>query len=115
MEDLPPNTLELLAGYDWPGNVRELRNIVDRLLLFGPEALRGLSPSPSGSAEAPPWTGLAMHDARAMAIEQFEQSYVTMMLEKHGWSAARAAAAMDVSRQYVYKLKERYGIRCDDP
>ena len=34
---IPPATLDALMQYDWPGNVRELENVVQRIMILGPE------------------------------------------------------------------------------
>ncbi len=39
-EELPQETIDLLMAHDWPGNVRELENVIQRMILLGPEALR---------------------------------------------------------------------------
>ena len=36
---MQPDALELIVRYDWPGNVRELKNVVQRLLFTGAEAI----------------------------------------------------------------------------
>ena len=35
--EIQPATLEALMQYDWPGNVRELENVVQRIMILGPE------------------------------------------------------------------------------
>ncbi len=30
----------MLMAHNWPGNVRELENVIQRMILLGPEALR---------------------------------------------------------------------------
>ena len=49
--------------------------------------------------------------ARERAIERFERSYLTAKLGQHGGNVSRAADAMGVSRQHVYRLLERCGIK----
>jgi two-component system, NtrC family, response regulator AtoC len=38
--ELPQETLSMLMAHSWPGNVRELENVIQRMILLGPEALR---------------------------------------------------------------------------
>jgi transcriptional regulator with PAS, ATPase and Fis domain len=36
--ELPPPTLESFMRYDWPGNVRELENVIQRIIILGPDS-----------------------------------------------------------------------------
>ena len=62
---------------------------------------------------------LPLRRAREQVIEQFErQAYLVAKLKEHGGNVTRAAEAMEVSRQFLHRLLDRYGIRsgsCDDP
>jgi transcriptional regulator with PAS, ATPase and Fis domain len=114
--DLPPRAAELLQAYDWPGNVRELRNVVARLVLF-PELVDELggappSPPPPAAPEPPsPLLDLPLLEAREIVLERFERSYVSVKLQQHRGNISHAADAMGVSRQLVYRLVERYGLK----
>ena len=128
--DLPPHAMALLLAHDWPGNVRELRNTVSRLLLFPemiPEALAGKAPTarratpdtpPAPAAEAKALDDataalldLPLAEARDLVMEQFERRYAEERLKRHGGNVSRAAESMGVSRQLLYRLIERYGMR----
>ena len=52
LDELPPQTLELLQLQHWPGNVRELQNTLQRLLLFGAYRTRGFEVRASRGPEA---------------------------------------------------------------
>ena len=112
LADLPSNAIDLLMSHAWTGNVRELRNTVTRWALF-PELSR--SPARASETSPPtswaPWGHLPLREARDAAVESFERSFVTGKLEAAGGNVAAAARDMDVSRQYLYRLLSRYGIR----
>ncbi len=114
--DLPPTALEMLKAHHWPGNVRELRNTVARLTLFpdqGDEAIVRSAPR-AGEAGLGELGRLPLREAREMVIEQFERTYLAAKLREHGGNVARAAEAMGISRQLVYRLMERHGLRGED-
>jgi len=116
--DLPPNALEMLRGHSWPGNVRELRNTVARLLIFphlGEEAIDRLA-APRGGGDSGGLGALVklpLREAREAVVEQFERSYVAAKLREHSGNVSRAAESMQVSRQFLHRLLDRYGIRRD--
>ncbi|NUO53386.1 MAG: sigma 54-interacting transcriptional regulator [Polyangiaceae bacterium] len=113
--DLPPNAVELLRAHEWPGNVRELRNTVARLILF-PTSVPASGPTSArpgafdGNAQGAALLGLPLREAREVMVEQFERAYIGAKLGEHGGNVSRAAEAMGVSRQFLHRLLERYGI-----
>ncbi len=128
-DDLPPETLPMLIGYDWPGNVRELRNVVARMVLF-PELLDEMfGPAARQAAQAPAapaddtakaspeethldkWLELTLPEAREAVLAELERKYVTAKLRQHDGNISRAAEAMGVSRQLLHRLLDRHGMR----
>ncbi|WP_437562131.1 sigma 54-interacting transcriptional regulator [Sorangium sp. So ce542] len=139
LSDLPPSVMDVLLSHDWPGNVRELRNMVSRLVIF-PDLARealGVALAPSRVEAAPPARRAAasaaeraeapaagtaedglsallqmqLHEARDAVVEHFERRYIAAKLREHGGNVSRTADAIGVSRQLVYRLIERYGLR----
>jgi transcriptional regulator with PAS, ATPase and Fis domain len=113
LTDLPPNAIELLKSHSWPGNVRELRNTVARLILFPYLGEQAFTKSTDRAEEVlvAKVTSLPLREARGVMLEQFERTYVAAKLREHSGNVTRAAEAMGVSRQFVHRLMERYGLR----
>jgi DNA-binding NtrC family response regulator len=113
-----PLPTDFLAGYEhyrWPGNVRELENAVVRRLMLGPlEPARRTSGVPPASATSSDVIDrvlakdLSLSASRAEVVEELERRYLTMMLERHGGSVSRAAAASGVARRYFQILRARH-------
>lgn len=115
--DLPPNALTMLKAHEWPGNARELRNTVARLVLFphlgseifdGPE---GSTRSGASLGSLDELTKLPLREAREQVVERFEREYLAAKLAEFDGSVQRAAESMGVSRQFVHRLVERYGLK----
>ncbi len=109
IHDLPPGSLAMLRTHDWPGNVRELRNVLARMIVFheaGP-----VSPGDGGIVGARSMVQLPLREARQQVIERFERDYVAAQLDAHGGNVTRAAEATGVSRQFLHRLIERYGLK----
>jgi transcriptional regulator with GAF, ATPase, and Fis domain len=60
--ELPPATLDAFMRYDWPGNVRELENVIQRVIILGPD--------PSGWSALLPRTG-----ERRSAVRERRQNW----------------------------------------
>ena len=114
--DLPPGAVDVLSSHHWPGNVRELRNIVARIVVF-PEHLEravGAATQASGRPDMARLLRLPLREARDLVVDEFERSYLTARLAEHAGSVARAAESIGVSRQFAYRLLEKYGLRAGD-
>ncbi|MDC3961470.1 sigma 54-interacting transcriptional regulator [Polyangium jinanense] len=55
--------------------------------------------------------GLPLLSAREMVLERFERQYLATKLREHGGNISRTAEAISVSRQFLHKLVDRYGLR----
>ena len=93
---------DMLLGYAWPGNVRELKNVITRAALLALDGeitpgLLNLKPSVASPA-APRNLDEPGRDAVAAALGQ-----------AHG-VVSRAAQALGLSRQALYRRIERYDL-----
>jgi DNA-binding NtrC family response regulator len=94
---LSPAARDALLSYDWPGNVRELQNRITRAKII---ADAEITPEDLGF-------GAAAHDGRDVPVEKRE---IEMALLNAGGSVSRAAEALGVSRQALYRRMEKLGI-----
>ena len=97
---------DALRAHAWPGNVRELRNVIERAaLLAGGQAisvdLLGL-PAAAPAAHA---ASRSLDDPSRAAIE-------AALAAAHG-VVSRAAQALGMSRQALYRRMERYALPLD--
>jgi DNA-binding NtrC family response regulator len=91
---------EALLSYPWPGNVRELKNAIERAALLSggrpitPELLNlpAVAPSPVRNLDEPSRESVEAALARADGV------------------VSRAAQALGLSRQALYRRIERYGL-----
>jgi len=117
---IAPELLQRWLDAEWPGNVRELKNAVARHLMLGELGETGTAPfeidlEEGGQHDASllEWLdrcidpGLPLVQARQRVIEQFENRYITRLLEAHGGSVKDAAKAAGVAKRYFQLLKAR--------
>jgi DNA-binding NtrC family response regulator len=119
---LSEQTRALLSQYPWPGNVRELRNVVERVVNMGEEALPDISPivsvdkpRTSGSVVvATPELDLPFKEAKERLIEGFERDYLKGLLERCGGNVSRASREAGIDRVYLRKLLKKHGLHGHD-
>jgi len=104
-----------LERHDWPGNVRELENLVHRSVLLDegprvtfPEAAGYAEPSAAAAAE--PAIDRPFNAAKAIAIAQFEQSYVSALLRHTRGNVSLAARLCGKERSRLGKLMKKHGL-----
>jgi DNA-binding NtrC family response regulator len=105
---LPPAWLRVLEEHDWPGNVRELRNVVERAC--AQRAADGTPALDLGEALA----GGGKIPSLAAARSSFEREYLKALLARAGNNIRRAAELAGVTRQGLYGLLSRNGLRGGD-
>jgi transcriptional regulator with GAF, ATPase, and Fis domain len=130
--ELSPSLVEELKGHAWPGNVRELRNVVERALSLGRDALPSphaadlvtgragtLATGDEPASAVRPTSGhddvldLPFKEAKGRLIESFERDYLTHLLQRHRGNISRAASEAGIDRNYIHRLVKKYGIPVD--
>ncbi|TNY25471.1 sigma-54-dependent transcriptional regulator [Fulvimonas soli] len=91
---------EALLAYPWPGNVRELKNAIERAAL-----LAGSGPVTPELLNLPQ---VAVPAARN--LDEPSREAVEAALHKADGVVSRAAQALGLSRQALYRRMERYGL-----
>jgi DNA-binding NtrC family response regulator len=112
--DVNPLALEALENFPWPGNIRQLENFVQQAVLLssGPELLLEHLPQQVRDYRAThrPMTVSARPDSLVHNREMLERNVIQRTLEKNGYSRARAATALGISRVTLYKKMKKYGL-----
>jgi DNA-binding NtrC family response regulator len=132
---LAPDALVAAEQYDWPGNIRELQNRLHRafvlaggLVIFAadldlpPEGAHangsaaaavsmanGSSSNGSSKKEPSPLDG-SFAQAKARAIERFEQAYLNRLMEATEGNVSAASRVAGKERRALGKLLKKHGI-----
>jgi transcriptional regulator with PAS, ATPase and Fis domain len=112
VQEVDREAMQALLAHDWPGNVRELRNALRhaQLLAEGPtlalhdlpeDVLHGTL-SPATPEHAPPALPLDLRGA--------ERELVLQALRTHEGNKSRAAQALGISRQSLYRLLSKHEL-----
>src|SRR5262249_12198077 len=91
--EITPEHVKRLLRHSWPGNVRELRNVIERACVLGKgntlnlEEALAWQEQPEGEfcVDVPFKVG------RGEAVERFERTYLSQLLQRHGSNLASAA------------------------
>lgn len=94
-----------LLGWRWPGNVRELQHLMERAALLADHDQVGEAALAFGSKVEP---GADLED---MTLEQAEAWLVERALGRFDGNLQRAAAALGITRQSLYRRIEKYDLR----
>jgi transcriptional regulator with PAS, ATPase and Fis domain len=110
--DITPQAMAALEGFAWPGNIRQLENVIQQSVLVSggrellvnhlPQPVREFTPSANGKVPA---AESLMHNR-----EVLEKNFIQRALQNNGYSRARTADALGISRVTLYKKMKKYGL-----
>jgi DNA-binding NtrC family response regulator len=104
-----PETMQSWMQHRWPGNVRELRNLVEATLAMGEPPPLADSPSPPGGDPFAALLPLGYKQARAQLLHEFEERYLTQLIERSGGNVSKAAREARMDRSHLIDLLQRHG------
>jgi len=124
--ELTPESIEALIAHDFPGNVRDLENtLVRAMVLSEPGDVIGLADLPGIDVSSASSNGTVagrpdeaapiaessggLHDS----VARYEREQIERALEAAGGNRARAARALGISRRWLLKKLERYGVSAE--
>jgi two-component system nitrogen regulation response regulator NtrX len=108
--EISEEALEALGQYNWPGNVRELKNVIERVLILNPRAMRierkHLPPlaQRSGSRAVEDFSSLQQ------ARDAYEREYILKKIEESRNNVSRAAELLGLERSHLYRKMKALGI-----
>jgi DNA-binding NtrC family response regulator len=111
--DLSPEAMAALEAFPWPGNIRQLENVIQQAVLVstGPELLLSHLPQPVQEyATLNNANGTNGGDSLLHNREVLERAVIQRALVNSGYSRARAANALGISRVTLYKKMKKYGL-----
>jgi two-component system, NtrC family, nitrogen regulation response regulator NtrX len=109
--EITDDAIEVLMRYSWPGNVRELRNVMERIVIMNPTAVRierkHLPPliQRDGGRRAV-GSDSTLHQARAT----YERDYILKKLDENYGNVSRTAEVLGLERSHLYRKMRSLGI-----
>lgn len=111
----------MLLCYLWPGNVRELRNVVEQIVLLGPQKIITADQLPllsglgRGLSAPTPETGRFILPSHGVNLAEVEHDLVQQALERTDGNVTQAARLLGLSRDTMRYRLEKYKIQCPSP
>jgi two-component system, NtrC family, response regulator AtoC len=111
IQDVTPETMEVLKGYAWPGNVRELRNMLERTVLLADGPVLTPDMLPAQIAGRRPAQGPAVElGSEGLDFESLEQSLLEAALRRAEGNRTEAGRLLGMSRHQVRNRLKKYGL-----
>jgi two-component system response regulator HydG len=113
--DISADAMSALEAFPWPGNIRQLENVVQQAVLVSSGSvmlLQHLPPPVQEFASLSNGNGhaAATGDSLMRNREVAERTIIQRALVNSGYSRARAALALGISRVTLYKKMKKYGL-----
>lgn len=108
---LTPVAMNKLHGHDWPGNVRELQHQIERAVLFAKGPQLTDEDIDVGDSLGPCLE--SFQAAKARVIQNFERSYLQMVLSSSQGNVSEAARAAGKHRRAFFELIRKHHITPD--
>ena len=106
VEDIPPETMEVMLAYDWPGNVRQLQNFMEHGVIVS-----------EGPVFQPPIGQLRLQKnsqpRESQTLEAATRNHILQVLQETKWVVGGrqgAAARLGVARTTLLSKMRRLGI-----
>jgi two-component system, NtrC family, nitrogen regulation response regulator NtrX len=104
------DAVSVLRQYHWPGNVRELRNVLERVVILNPQAIRierkhlPMLVYRGNSRKGEEFSTLQQ------AREAYERDYILKKIDECHGNVSRAAEALGLERSHLYRKMKALGI-----
>ncbi|WP_220347766.1 sigma-54-dependent Fis family transcriptional regulator [Alkalilimnicola ehrlichii] len=111
--DIAEDAFRVLSNYPWPGNLRQLRNTLRTAAALcegGLIRLEDLDHEIAASALAEGGEPPSVEPDQASPLDSAERQALIDELSRQKWNVSRAAVALGVSRNTLYRKMRKHGI-----
>ena len=117
IEGLNDQARDMVSAYQWPGNVRELQNVIERAYYLADppfitaKDLPGHLENLDKNRPNEKWLSLSYKDAKSIALEQFEKTYLSTHLTKNEWNISKTADECGIDRRTIHRLINKFNLK----
>ena len=125
IQEIHPDTMEILKRYRWPGNVREFKNVIKRGVILAQETIRPKDlPEEllrSAQREATPQQeieinidhGMDLKELARIEMQRIEKKIIQDTLSATNWHLSKTSKILGVDRKTLRNKMKSYGIKKD--
>lgn len=116
---LGDDAIAALQSYDWPGNVRQLKNVMERVVIMGPEELgaeitaddlpQEVKMTPDDLLQTSSNNAIMTTPLRE-AREAFEREYLKVQINRFSGNISRTAAFIGMERSALHRKLKSLGL-----
>lgn len=110
VQNITPEALDILTGYDWPGNVRELRNRIESMVVMCRSDKIGLRDLPAELRGGTIPTG-----RHSDSLEETEKRLIIDALRQNKGNKTKAAEQLGISRRTIHRKVKEFHLEEDAP
>jgi transcriptional regulator of acetoin/glycerol metabolism len=108
---LSDEVASVLAGYKWPGNIRELSHVIERAVILCQENVLLGSHIMLSEKHL---TLTETDDKELRSLDDIELEMIKKALNKYQGHISKAASAIGISRNAMYRRMEKYQLHKED-
>jgi two-component system nitrogen regulation response regulator NtrX len=108
--DITDEAISLLKQYHWPGNVRELKNIIERVMLLNPQAMRIERRHLPMLVHRDSGRRTESFGTLQQARDAYERDYILKKVDECHGNMSRAAEALGLERSHLYRKMKALNI-----
>lgn len=109
--EITSDAMTWLSRQPYPGNIRELKNLVERTMIVSAADRLDVADFKASSITSEVDTKASAIDGAT--LDDIERSAIAGTLEKYGGNLSKAAEALGITRQSLYRRLEKFGINPD--
>lgn len=111
IENVMPETQQMLMGYAWPGNVRQLKNVIENMVVLstGPQLTPQSLPSEIRPAANIELTG-QLDNVVGMSLEDIEKAAIRNALKSTSGNREQAAKMLGIGERTLYRKIKEYDL-----
>lgn len=113
LEEISPEAMNILQGYDYPGNIRELANLMERALALAEGKRLEVWHLPKQLRSLQLWV-LRPGEESLPSLEDQERRYILQVLEHTAGNRTQAAQILGIDRVSLWRKLKRYGLEAGD-
>jgi two-component system, NtrC family, nitrogen regulation response regulator NtrX len=108
--EMSDDAISVLKQYHWPGNVRELKNVIERVMILNPHAIRierkhlPMLVYRGNSRKGEEFSTLQQ------AREAYERDYILKKIDECHGNISRTAETLGLERSHLYRKMKTLGI-----